>query len=548
MRIIVVFSNHERYVPRVRVGDICIIVRDEEGTIKIKFKSICVGLEINRMPLLQSIESIDEIINVNQKINVEIIGHSSKGGKSLQSDVAKYYPLQNIALDDLTLWIEQDLLKHNVSRSTISFLSCEAADGKKGYPSVAEQAFALFNLKPQKLTARMGYGYIAKNVYSLGTFDMVVKTAVDRKNYEKETESSIENIVFSALRIYNKFFKYSTVTKVNEKFVYFMGQDKNTYKIDKQVYDVFHLIKNLNIQANNTNIAEIIKKDIENVSSNEFQTLAKYAICIEQNEKLQSKSYLVSNGNIKSAEQVNTDLNDYDLKRALLAKIETLKNNIGINRNIKNTDSLNNLLGKTRDFIRYRHPRNYLIDNLSKLVNTFIAIIENDGELNSNHIKKLAEFSKQIKSGTQIEIDSSYRANAVGIRLPVYYASIRKVTETKNKEFSIQIDDFLTKILGSRKDILVAEENVSQIAMKNYSFVLKAGSLFGIGIAGSLATFALINLIKDPSFSNKFILGTSVVTGLSSYGLYRIIENKVEDSDLSKTSANDCIDRRSLGG
>ncbi len=546
MRIIVVFSNHERYVPRPRSGDLCIIVRNEGGTIKIKFKSICTGLDINGMPLLQPIESIAEIINANQKINVEIIGHSSKGGKAIQSDVTKYYPLQNIALDDLVLWIEQDLLKQNISHSTIAFLSCEAADGKKGYPPVAEQTFALFNVKPQKLTARMGYGYIEKNVYSLCTFDMAVKTAVDQKKYGKETKSAIENAVFTALRTYNKFFKYSTDTKVNEKFVYFMGNDKNTYKIDKQVYDVFHLIKNLNLQVNNTSVAEIIKKDVENVSSSEFLTLAEYAINIKKNEKLQSKSFLVLNGNIKSAEQVNTDLSSYNLKRTLLATIETLKNNISTNKDIKNTNVLNNLLDKTRDFIKYRHLRNYSIDNLTNFVNILVVIIKNNGEPNSNHMKKLAEFSKQIKSSAQIKSDSSHRGNAVGIRLPSYYADIRKVTETKNKEFSVQIDDFLTKIVCSHKDILEpTEESVSEIPMNNYSFLLRAGFVVGAGTAGYLTTFALINIIKDPSVANKFILGMGAATGLSSYGLYCVIKNEVED--IYKTSANDCVSIRTQG-
>lgn len=443
MRIVVVFSDHERFIPRPNVGDICLITRYESRNIEIKFQGKCTGHDINNIPILGVIEKLDDIIARAPKINVEIIGHSSKGGKSLQSDVTKAYPLLNVPLDALALWIQKDLLKNRHSDSTIALLSCEAADGKDNYPAVAEQLFELFELKPLKLTARMGYGYIEKHVYSLRTLDMAAKTAVDQKKYNKECSSKLESAAFSILRTYNSFFPYSTITPLGEKFVYFLGKDKKTYKLDKQVYDTFRLMKEMSLD--HPKIKEVLEKNLENVSIDEFILLAKKGIQISSNAKLISKASLVLKGKFKAAQQIVTDVSDYTEKNMLLQTIDSLK--INANRNkIQNSESIIKFFNSIQDFIIYRHPRNYSIFNLARLVNIMLTVVGNDGVLTNQHLKELTEFKNQIASADQIKKDSLYRSNAVGLRLPSYHASINKATVTKNKAFSQTIEEFLKSV------------------------------------------------------------------------------------------------------
>lgn len=442
MRVIVVFSDHERYIPRPREGDICLIAREEKRKIQIKIQCRCTGFNEDNIPILEIIPSSNTYIDEAKKINVEIIGHSSKGGKSIQSDVTEQFPLQNIALDDLVMWLEHDLLKNNTSRSTIAMLSCEAADGKNEYPSVAVQMFALFQTKPEKLTARMGYGYIEKHIYSLRTFAMVVKTAVDHQNNNKEDKDIAEQIIFPILRTYNSFFPYSTETPLGEKFVYFLGNNGLSYRLDKQLYDLFQLIKRL--QPDDSQIQTILKKDPINIQADEFVILAKFGI--ETNiERLSAKSKLVLAGSINEAMQFNVNLTDYQLKQTWIHLLNSLQQTVQENDKMINKEELINFIDKTIDFIRYRHPRNYQIDKLNVLIDTLTKIEANNGIITEEFNTSLVTFKNYIASSNGIYADAIYRGNAVGVRLPSYYQAIKKATETKNSEFARSITNFLDK-------------------------------------------------------------------------------------------------------
>lgn len=446
MRVIVVFSDHERYIPRPRMGDICIIAREEKEKIQIKAQCLCKGFNAYNIPLLDVLPSSEQHMNEAKKINVEIIGHSSKGGKSIQSDVTKNYPLQNIALDDLVLWLEYDLLKNNTSRSTITLLSCEAADGKNNYPPVAEQMFALFQKKPEKLTARMGFGFIEKNIFSLSTFELALKTAMDHINNNKEDKDFIEKVIFPILRTYNSFFPYTTTTNVGEKFAYFEGYDGQSYSLDKQLYDLFYLMKRLNPHPENSDIKTILEKEIINVQPNEFIILAKFGIKYTKYERLYAKSELVLAASIKGAKKFNVNLSDYQLKQNWINSLDALKQDVQANNRIKYQEELIVFLDKTIDFIKYRHPRNYQINNLNDFIEALIKIAANNGTLTAEYRANLIAFKDYIASSDGVNSDSVHRCNAVGLRFPSYYETIKRTTETKNKEFSVLIKNFIEKI------------------------------------------------------------------------------------------------------
>lgn len=455
MRIVVVFSDHERYIPRLRPGDMCLIVRDENYHLVIKHQCLCTGLQdnqaeegtIHQTPILQGIANIDEVIGHAAKINVEIIAHSSRGGKALQTDPTPAYPVQSIALDDLAHWLEKDLLKENTARSTISLLSCEAAHGSKKYPALAEQIFQLFTTKPLKLTARKGFGFIEKKSLSLDTFHTLVKIAVDKTQDHTGTTSRAESIATPILRTYNALFGYPTQTPANEKSVYFLGDDQITYKMDSHAYNLFLLIRN-EPPADNPRIVEIVHKAPEKLTRDDIRALARYGNHSE-NDKLKGKATLVLEGTINSPSALTTDISSYATKQGLVFSIRSLQRYIQTTEECQNKEALSELLSETLSFITYRHVRNYPIENMRALTTLLIDIVMRDGIITDPQHEALARFAEAIQSPLQIDADATHRRAAVGARLPSYFDEIKKVTESKNMAFGEKINDFLNRIRPS---------------------------------------------------------------------------------------------------
>lgn len=463
MRIVVVFSDHGRYISRPLPGDLCLIVREENNKLVIKEQFLCSGLQDNQgedgktyqLPVLQPVGNLDEIIDSASKINVEVIAHSSKGGKALQTDPTPTYPLQSIALDNMAHWLEKDLLKNNTPRSTISMLSCEAADGTEKYPALADQLFQLFETKPLKLTARKGFGFIEKKIFSLGTFHTLVKMAVDKKQSNTASGpaasgSTVESIVNPLLTAYHTLFKYPTHTPANEKSVYFLGEDLKSYKMDSHAYKVYLMIRN-EPPANQPKIIEIIRKAPENLTMTDIRTLARYGKNTE-NEKLREKSNFVLMETTYRATELTADIRSYGVKQGLIGSINSLKNYVKNTDECQNKEPITEVLNEALSFITYRHARNYPIENMRALTNLLIDVVMNDGVITPSQFEAFEHFRDEIQSSAQINADASYRRGAVGPRLPSYFSEIKKVTEIKNKAFGEKINEFLEKMADPRAE------------------------------------------------------------------------------------------------
>ncbi len=453
MRIIVVFSNHDRYIPRPRTGDICIIARkNPDDSVETKVQGYCTVKSEQGIPFLDCNRSKDELRNIihnADKINVEIIGHGSKGAKSIQSDKTDFYPRQNIALDDLATWVENDLLNGEIGRSTISLLACEGADGNDKYPAMAAQLFELFETKPLKLTARIGFCYIEEKIYSLGTFDMLMKSAEDHE--DTSNLSFLEQFGYPVLQGLNKFFTYSKDTPLGEKFLYFKGDGDINYKIDNYQYKLFESIKMLDSIQENPRISSIIIKNIENVSANEFKLLAKFAKQTSpDNEKLHEYADKLLNGEIKSAIPLKTNMAQYDNKKYLKALINNILKHIDSKADLigmVNKTAWKDIIKKADEFISYRYERNYPIDEFEHFIadGLFYGIINCSGHMEPKLVDFIKNFSDYMKNPNTITNDYNSRIAPIGLRPSSFFSDVESVTKTKNLEFADAIDDFLSK-------------------------------------------------------------------------------------------------------
>ncbi|MBI2785492.1 MAG: hypothetical protein HYX60_03955, partial [Legionella longbeachae] len=239
MKIIIQLSDANDYLKRIKnvnTDIFFLIIREENSKVTLK--------NAYRLQTEVSKEYLSYMISQSEKINVEIIGHSSTGGKQIQADKTEKYPnLHFICIDKLALWLEDELLKNNMNRCTISLLSCQAARGTSKFPALGAQLFELFKQKPEKLTARHGYVFIEGSIYSLGGFDTVLKVLTNRYYHEYVSLTFWQKPIYTLLGLVNKIYQHSKTTPMKEKVAYFEGMDNETRIIDKHLYDAHKIIK-----------------------------------------------------------------------------------------------------------------------------------------------------------------------------------------------------------------------------------------------------------------------------------------------------------------
>ncbi len=438
MRIIIEFSNDQRVKARARVGDIFLIVRDDDNGLSIKEQYECTAVgEFKRL----SDSDMEKKITQAEKLNVEVIAHSSSGSKQFQSEPTEQYKkTQNIPVDKFTYWLENSLLKHETKRTSVSLIACQAAKGTERFPEIAAQMLKFFHVKPKKITAREGYIYVQPDheLFSLGPISTAMHEAARKGVKSVEKKHTLEDYGTSFLRGLDGIlratgFGSDKSTPLNEKYAYFEGINGEDMKIDKQLYDLYRYS------------VDRREKPLQTMLAKDFIALAKQGILSDPSSKLYKKSKLVLNNlrSIKPAESMQINMDSYKTKDILLAIIDDIELQIASKKGVKSIDELRIILNETKEFIKYRQARNYPIDEFIPLMELLYKAADNYGHLNQQDAAHIKAFATRIQHEKQIESDVTERTSPSGLRPPSHTKAVREVTTMKNKAYSEVISGVL---------------------------------------------------------------------------------------------------------
>lgn len=429
MRIILKFDDKKSdFFARFRPGtnDLCITVRPNPETAKLEI--------VSTYPKL-SAEAMRALLQKEDKINLEIIGHSGRGGKTLQSEKTAKYPVATIGVDAVIEWIESFLTEKQMPKSTISLLTCEAAAHTKYFASIAEQMLHLFEIKPLKVTAREGFVYIEKELHSLG----VLMTAAQQMGLVEKRDKS---------------------TSSGEKFAFYYDMSSDAYyKVDKQLFDLFRFLKNS--ETTDKTIQDITAKKLETVSKKEFSKLVAYALehyKESAESKIFKKAKIIKAGGIYPPEKLTGHIDSFKQKEGIEFGINYLLGLLKANdADTKNIKEIEQILSKLKEFVSYRQLRNYEIDEFYKVRDMIGNVIVNQGGVfKPSDIKVLADLKNKYESSVKILKDTATRSSARTIRLPSFYKDVYNVTDKKNTEFSNFISKMVDALsLSEKRDVEV---------------------------------------------------------------------------------------------
>lgn len=442
MRIIMKFDDkYYDFQNRFRNGtdDVMLIVRpDADGKLKIN------GIFPNGI----SESDLKRAISKNDKINLEIIAHTRAGGKTFQSDRTDKYPVVRVAVDELTNWIEGNLLKNNLQKSTISLLTCQAAQsGRYEAASIAESMLRLFNSsKPKKITAREGYTYIdpgPQGVHSHGT----LATAAQQ--------------ITKKLPPILSFYKYLPKgLDPQDKFAFTYNENSNQYfKTDIIFYRFFNLVKEdsiNNLDIYDHKLMEILSKPFEQINANDVKKLLDLVKSKKEHFKSLDQSRKENHKVLPKFEIMKNHYKDmlpialnghaatFELKEVMMYSVDTLIEIARKNENLISSREIVGLLEETKEYINYRQLRNYDISSIQALINMTGYIIDNDGYVTPKDKEILQNIGNSFKDA--IFKDSKTRALSTSIGELKMYKEIYTVTKTKNLNFRNIIVEFSDKL------------------------------------------------------------------------------------------------------
>lgn len=458
-RIVLCFSDEPTAPSRLNPGDILLVARkDDAGEIKIVQELQYIYKNTQGSPVIASAiyESLDEYIHeALQKgtLNVEILAHSASiSAHYISPTETKNYPSQWFAIDELTTWLESNILKKNLPKISISLIVCRAGAETKEFPAIAEQMFALFTEKPQKITARKGFVYVSnkEKIYSLSAFDMLLHKAFI--NQDTSPETILEQLSFPALRglrtllSITQLHTYDDSTPLNEKFVYFKNDEDKTLKIDKHLYDLYHLS---HPQPN---------KKLEQCTKEEFIKLANIGIQSDKNEKLYKKAQVVlhDSDSIYPAVVRQIDLKNYQKKDILFKRIDDVYATIENTPQLKHAKKFMVFLNIIEAYVNERYVLNLPMENIESLLAVLEGLIAKKGQFNERDYQEIKEISQHIQSHQNIKYDVSEHMDLAGLQLPTY--------ETNVLNHCTQMNELFAKYLESFSKIIKIENQMAENA------------------------------------------------------------------------------------
>lgn len=444
-KILICFSDEPTAPSRLKPGDALVIVRrNEYGELKIAqelqylFKN-AQGNPVIGEPIYDNLdEYIQEAIEKGV-LKVEILAHSSsKSAHYIHPTVTASYPEQMIAIDELTYWLETNILKQNVEKISLSLTVCQAAAETKEFPAMAAQMFALFTEKPNKITARKGFILVSnkEKIYSLNTFDMLLHKAFISKDTSPET--ILESLSFSALRGLRSFLSatrlhtYDNSTPLNEKFVYFKKSTGEPLKIDNHLYHLYHLSP------------DKLGLELENCTKDDFIKLATLGVQSPKESKLYKISeFILKNADsIHPAEVLQIDLKNYELKEKLFKKIDGMYERIETTPQLKHARKFIVLLNVLEAYINERYILNLPVDSIEPVFKIIDKMITQKGQFNQQDYQEIEEITQHIKSSQNIALDVSEHMRLAGYQMPSYKNKITGFCTKLNRQFSHCLESF----------------------------------------------------------------------------------------------------------
>lgn len=393
---------------RLKMGDILLIARKDDGVLKIEKELEYLYNNSQGMPVIVPAlyDSLDEYIQgaLNEgTLSMEILAHSSyKSAHHLSSTVTKNCPKQSFTLDELVALIESDILKKNISKISISLIICQAGGETAEFPSIAGQLFALFTEKPLKITARKGFVYMEnrEKIFSLGSFDTLLHKAYISANTSVDTY--LEYFSYPVLRglktllSATQLHAYDNSTPLNEKFVYFNNEQNKTIKIDKHLYDLYHL----SYPKPEMKLEQCTKED--------FIKLARAGMQSNKNEKLYKKSEIILKeiDLIQPAIILQIELRNYQKRDQLFRQMELLHQTISTTPLFHHAKKLKVLLNIIGAYINSRYFFNLPFDSIESLLNVLNKVIAQNGQFNKIDFQNIEAINQYIKSDSSARFDA----------------------------------------------------------------------------------------------------------------------------------------------
>ncbi|KTC81613.1 hypothetical protein [Legionella brunensis] len=448
-RIVINFADDLGGPLRLKLGDILLIARrDKKGILKVVQELQYHYNDEQGMPIIAPAlyDSLDEYIEeaLNEgMLSVEILAHSPyKSSHHLSSSVTKNCPIQLFTIDELTAWIESDILKKHITQTSISLIICQAASATVDFPSIAEQMFALFKEKPLKMTAREGFVYMRNRdkIYSLSAFDTLLHKAYISQ--ETSANTFLERFSFPLLRGLRTFLSttqlhtYDNSTPLNEKFAYFINDQNETFKIDKHLYDLYILS---NPKPD---------KKLELCTKEDFINLANLGIKSDKNGKLYKKSEIVLKeiDLIHPAIVLQIQLGNYQKRDQLFTMIDQMHEAISTTPSIQNAKKLNVLLNIIEAYINARYFLNLPVNSTEHLLNLLHTVIANNGQFDQQDFQKIEAMAQYLQLDKTISLDASEYVRLAGLLWPSDAIEIMTHCRQMNEQFANRLETFCKMI------------------------------------------------------------------------------------------------------
>ncbi len=444
-RIILNFADDPAGPLRLHIGDVLIIARkNEEGTLNIVQELQYLYDNQQGAPVIAPApyDSLDEYIQealTEGALTLEILAHSPyKSSHHVSSSLTKNCPIQSFTIDELTSWIESNILKKNITKTTLSLIICGAGAETPEFPSIAEQMLALFTEKPLKITARKGFVYMRnrEKLFSLSAFDTLLHKAYLGK--ENPPNTFLEWFSFPVLRglrtalIASKLHTYDNSTPLNEKFVYFKNSLNQTLKIDKHLFDLYYLSH------------PKLEKPLEQCTNEDFIKLANIGIQTNKKEKLYRKAEIVLKepDAIHSAIVVQIDLKNYHKREQLFSKIDQLFEIIEETPSLQHAKKFIVLLNITESYINGRYFLNLPIRSVEYLLNILEKVIAQKGQFTEQDFQKIEEMAEYIKTDKNIALDAAEYVRLAGVLWPSDAIEALNECRQMNELFSNRLEAF----------------------------------------------------------------------------------------------------------
>ncbi len=444
-RIVLYFSDDRAGPLRLRLGDVLLIARrDEDGVLKIIQEREYLYTNDQGMPVITtaSYDSLDEYIEEALKegaLSVEILAHSAyQSAHFLSSSVTSNCTAISFPIDELTAWLESDILKKNITKVSISLIICQAGSETAEFPSIAAQMFALFTEKPLRITARKGFVYVSnrEKLYSLGTFDMLLHKAFLSK--ETSPDTYLERISFPVLRglrtvlNHTQLHTYNSSTPLNEKFVYFQNNQNETLKIDKYLYDLYKLSH------------PKPEKKLEQCTKEDFISLANLGKQSDKTQKLYKKSEIILNDTdlIYPATILQIDVKNYQKREQLFRQIDQLHESIEITPLLRHAKKFSVLLNIIEVYINSRYFLNLPLGSTERLLNVLNRLIAQNGQFNEHDFQEIEAIAEHIQSMESIESDVAQYARLAGLQWPTNLIYAMNHSTQMNEQFANRLETF----------------------------------------------------------------------------------------------------------